>query len=147
MFRRFCKMFSESTQAVGPYCSCHAAQGSKGNFQKTCWETFRTSGRPTQYALLRSTCPNEQVAESELICTTSYVELFLRRISEPSLLAVFLRFLFTETCDDKNIVDQVGLGIKKSVAVSKLNWEVHIQSGVSHLSQGFEDNVLGSSPG
>ena len=82
------------------------------------------------------------MAESELICTTSYVELFLRRISEPSLLAVFLRFLFTETCDDKNIVDQVGLGIKKSVAVSKLNWEVHIQSGVSHLSQGFEGNVL-----
>jgi len=52
-----------------------------------------------------------QVAESELICTTSYVELFLRRISEPSLLAVFLRFLFTETCDDKNIVDQLTLRI------------------------------------
>ena len=53
------------------------------------------------------------MAESELICTTSYVELFVRRISEPSLLAVFLRFLFTETCDDKNIVDQVRLGILK----------------------------------
>ena len=42
-------MFSESSQAVGLYCSCRAAQASKGNFQKTCYETFRTSGRPTQY--------------------------------------------------------------------------------------------------
>ena len=60
------------------------------------------------------------MAESELICTTSYVELFLRRISEPSLLAVFLRFLFTETCDDKNIIDQVRLSIQISIMVYSL---------------------------
>jgi len=46
-----------------------------------------------------------QTLESELICSTAYVELFLRRISEPSLLAVFLRFIFTDTCDDKSIID------------------------------------------
>ena len=64
------------------------------------------------------------MAESELICTTSYVELFLRRISEPSLLAVFLRFLFTETCDDKNIIDQVRFQFhidRKKKAASVLN--------------------------
>ena len=36
LFWRFCKMFSLSSQAVGLYCSCYAAQASKGNFQKTC---------------------------------------------------------------------------------------------------------------
>ena len=33
LFRRFCLLFSESVpMAVGLYCSCHAAQASKGNF-------------------------------------------------------------------------------------------------------------------
>ena len=31
LLERFCKMF----QAVGLYCSCHAAQANKGNFHKT----------------------------------------------------------------------------------------------------------------
>ena len=53
LFRRFCKKFSKSSQAVGLYCSCHAAQASKGNFQKTCYETFGTSGRPTQYRTIQ----------------------------------------------------------------------------------------------
>ena len=47
LFRKFCKMFSETSQAVGLYCSFHATQTSKGNFQKKCYETFGTSGRPT----------------------------------------------------------------------------------------------------
>jgi hypothetical protein len=33
------------------------------------------------------------------------VDLFLRQISEPALLAVFLRFIFTDNCDGKNIID------------------------------------------
>ena len=49
LFRRFRKLFSESSQAVGLYCSRHAAQARKRNFQKTCYETFGTNGRPTQY--------------------------------------------------------------------------------------------------
>lgn len=43
--------------------------------------------------------------ESELICSTAYVELFLRRVNEPSLLAVFLRYIFTDSCDGKSIID------------------------------------------
>lgn len=46
-----------------------------------------------------------QTIESELICSTAYVELFLRRISEPALLAVFLRYIFTDTCEGKSIID------------------------------------------
>ena len=42
-------MFLEISLAVGLYCSYHAAQASKGNLQKTCYENFGTSGRPTQY--------------------------------------------------------------------------------------------------
>ena len=39
------KCFLRVPQAVGLYCSCHAAQSSKGNFQKTYYKTFRTSCR------------------------------------------------------------------------------------------------------
>ena len=46
-----------------------------------------------------------QSLESELICSTAYVELFIRRITEPKLLAIFLRFLFTEklSLDDEKV--------------------------------------------
>ena len=46
LFRRFCKMFLRGPQAVGPYCSCHAAQASRGNFKKTYYNNFGTSCRP-----------------------------------------------------------------------------------------------------
>jgi hypothetical protein len=46
-----------------------------------------------------------QSLESELICSTAYVELFIRKISEPRLLAVFLRFIFTDTHEGKPIID------------------------------------------
>ena len=42
----FVKCYLRVPQAVGLYCSCHAAQASKGNFQKTCNKTFRTCCRP-----------------------------------------------------------------------------------------------------
>ena len=51
MFQRFCKMFLRVPQAAGQYCSCHVAQVSNGNFQKTYNRTFGTSGRPSQYCL------------------------------------------------------------------------------------------------
>ena len=44
----FVNYFLRVARAVGLYCSCHVAQASKGNFQKTYYKTFRTSGRPTQ---------------------------------------------------------------------------------------------------
>ena len=54
-------MFSKSSH-VKLYCSCHAAQASKGNFQKICCETFGTSGRPTTQYIM----PPLQVPESLL---------------------------------------------------------------------------------
>ena len=42
----FVTCFLRVSQAVGLYCSCHAAQESKGNFQKTYYKTFGTSCRP-----------------------------------------------------------------------------------------------------
>ncbi len=45
--------------------------------------------------------------ESELICATSYLSLFLRYISEPELVAVFLRFIFVDPCDDGKVVADV----------------------------------------
>ena len=36
----FVKCFLRVPQAVELYCSCHAAQANKGNFQKTCYKTF-----------------------------------------------------------------------------------------------------------
>ena len=38
-------------QAVGLNCICHAAQASKGNFQKTCYKTFSTTCRPRLYQI------------------------------------------------------------------------------------------------
>ena len=61
-----------------------------------------------------------QSLEAELICSTAYVDLFIRRITEPSLLAVFLRFIFTDVCDDKNIIDTLvaRLGLQSQVHIS-----------------------------
>ena len=61
-----------------------------------------------------------QSLEAELICSTAYVDLFIRRITEPSLLAVFLRFIFTDVCDDKNIIDTLvaRLGLQSQVNIS-----------------------------
>ena len=44
----FVNCFLRVPQAVGLYISCHAAQSSKGNLNKTYYKTFGTSGRPTQ---------------------------------------------------------------------------------------------------
>ena len=45
----FVKYFLRAPRDVGMYCSCHAAQASKGNWQKTYYKTCWTSCRPTQY--------------------------------------------------------------------------------------------------
>ncbi len=73
------------------------------------------ANRPCLISPILLNCP--QTTESELICTTAYVELFLRRITEPALLAVFLRFIFTESCDDKNIVDMLTIRISSHTKV------------------------------
>ena len=40
MGKGFVKYFLRVPLAVGLYCSCNAAQASKGNFQKTFYKTF-----------------------------------------------------------------------------------------------------------
>jgi hypothetical protein len=74
------------------------------------------------------------MSESELICTTAYVDLFLRRISEPSLLAVFLRFIFTDSCDDKNIIDTLTIRISSQTKVRQTSLFMSVfKSKFQHL--------------
>ena len=47
----FARYFLIVPQAVGMNCICHAAQASKGNFQKTCYKTFSTNCRPRLYQI------------------------------------------------------------------------------------------------
>ena len=82
-----------------------------------------------------------QSLEAELICSTAYVDLFIRRITEPSLLAVFLRFIFTDVCDDKNIIDTLvaRLGLHSQVNISFstcMNTEFNIRflAKINHVS-------------
>ena len=59
----FRKCFVKSIRkAVGLYCSCHAAQGNKGNFQKTYYKTFGESCRPRMYASCNITLTETCVA-------------------------------------------------------------------------------------
>ena len=46
----FVTYFLRVPQTVGLNCSCHAAQASKGNFQKTCYKTFYTTCLPRLYS-------------------------------------------------------------------------------------------------
>ncbi|TRY73372.1 hypothetical protein TCAL_01536 [Tigriopus californicus] len=62
-----------------------------------------------------------QISEAEVICTTAYVDLFLRRLSEPSLLAVFLRFIFTDQCDDKSIIDTLVIRISSQTKLCQVS--------------------------
>jgi len=71
-----------------------------------------------------------QSLESELICSTAYVELFIRRITEPKLLAIFLRFLFTEAHDQDTIID---------IMVHRLT----LQSQLSTVTLSFFETLVG----
>lgn len=62
-----------------------------------------------------------QISEAEVICTTAYLDLFLRRLSEPSLLAVFLRFIFTDQCDDKSIIDTLVIRISSQTKLCQVS--------------------------
>ena len=44
----FVKCFLRVSHAAGLNCSCHAAHASKGNFQKTCYNTLSSTCRPRQ---------------------------------------------------------------------------------------------------
>lgn len=42
-----------------------------------------------------------------MIASTAYLELFIRRTTEPSMIATFLKFLLTERHDDKIILESL----------------------------------------
>ena len=68
-----------------------------------------------------------QCLESELVCSTAYVELFIRRITEPKLLAIFLRFLFTEMHDQDTIVD---IMVHRLTLQSQVNKKYYFKSSI-----------------
>ena len=48
-------------------CSCHAAQASKENFQKTCYKTFYTTCRPRLYNVADFFIHSQQKVDAELM--------------------------------------------------------------------------------
>ena len=71
MRKRFCNMFLRAPQAAGLNCSCHAAQASTGNFQKTCYTTFSSTCRPRRYFwIIFENCHTKQlVTISDFCCS------------------------------------------------------------------------------
>ena len=63
--KSFVKCFLRVPQAVGLYCSCHADQGRKGNFQKTFYKTFFTIWRPRLYCTLFAICGISKILFSQ----------------------------------------------------------------------------------
>lgn len=55
--------------------------------------------------MLIETYPKFQNTIEEIIATTAYLELCLRTVTEPDLLQVFLKFIFTEKFDGQRILD------------------------------------------
>jgi len=85
---------------------------------------------PTNRRLFSCPWKMRNSLESELVCSTAYLELFIRRITEPKFLAVFLRFLFTDSHEDKPIID---------IMVSRLA----LQSQLSAVSLSFFETLIG----
>ena len=88
----FVHFFLRVPQAVGLYCSCHAAQASKGNFYKTFYKTFEASGRPIQYAELPiNALENLGLVSFHRLCKVCLVfVLNVDLIAGPAMLAYFL---------------------------------------------------------
>ena len=56
----------------------------------------------------------------EVIAATAYLELFIRRITEPALICTFLKFILTERHDDIFILDSLIQRISSNSRVSAL---------------------------
>ena len=53
-----------------------------------------------------------------MIAATAYLELFLRKITEPALIKAFIRFILTEQNDEIVILDSLMTRINSSSRVS-----------------------------
>ena len=56
-----------------------------------------------------------------MITTTAYLDLFLRKVTEPSLIKAFLLFILTEKNDEIVILDSLITRINSSSKVSYCN--------------------------
>jgi len=59
-----------------------------------------------------------QNSREEVTTATAYLDLFLRKVSEPSLIKAFLMFIFTEKNDEIVILDSLITRINSSSKVS-----------------------------
>jgi hypothetical protein len=59
-----------------------------------------------------------QNSREEVIAATAYLELFLRKITEPALIKAFIRFILTEQNDEIVILDSLMTRINSSSRVS-----------------------------
>ena len=61
-----------------------------------------------------------QSSMDEVIAATAYLELFIRRITEPAMMQTFLRFILTEKCDDISILQSLIMRINSTSRVGCL---------------------------
>lgn len=65
-----------------------------------------------------------QNSREEVIAATAYLELFLRKTTEPNLLRTFLKFILTEQNDEIVILDSLITRINSSSKVKRLNVKI-----------------------
>lgn len=72
----------------------------------------------TLLSYLKMALPLQQNSMEEVIAATAYLELFIRRITEPAMMKTFLQFLLTERHDDVFILDSLVSRISSNSRVS-----------------------------
>lgn len=66
----------------------------------------------------------------EVIAATAYLEIFIRRITEPALMETFLRFIITEKHDDVPILESLVSRISTHTRVSITLYILNVQKGI-----------------
>lgn len=80
----------------------------------------------------------------EVIAATAYLELFIRKITEPALMETFLRFITTEKHDDVPILDSLisRIGTNTRVQALCFFWDDPIVFWQKLLSQPKKRTIL-----
>jgi len=61
-----------------------------------------------------------QNSVEEVIASTAYLELFVRKVTDPGLLRTFLRFILVAVVDDVSIIDTLTSRITSTPRVGQL---------------------------
>lgn len=88
-------------------------------------------------AHLCSPCRWSQVTVEEVMTTTAYLDLFLRSISEPALLEIFLRFILLHQHETVHILDTLTSRINTPFRVRRAPEEGRLQPR-------FQESLLGN---